>query len=60
MGLRFEIMMRLWVVSALLCLVVAKTTVLGNTRFVMLDEGRSTYANQSVCSSENIRVRKEW
>jgi hypothetical protein len=60
MVLRFGIMLRLWIVSALVSLALAKTTVLGNTKFVSLDEGRATYGNESICTGENIRVRKEW
>jgi hypothetical protein len=53
-------MFRLWIVSASLSLVAATTTVVGNTRFVLIDDGQTTYGNESVCSSQNMRVRKEW
>lgn len=60
MVLKFGIMFRLWIISALLSLVAAETTVLGNTRFVLLDGGRAKYGNESICTSQNIRIRKEW
>jgi len=60
MVLRFGIMMRLWAISALLSLVAARTTVLGNTKFVLLEEEQAVFKNESICTSENIRIRKEW
>lgn len=51
---------RLLVVLTLLCLAAAKSTVLDRTRYGTVHEGKATNENQSTCTYEKIRVRKEW